>query len=531
MRFSLWNHWLKPNLEVIGRPRCRVRRGGFVPRLEVLEDRCLLSIVPTLALGANTTWLPVAGASGTIDPVSTQTISTDHSTSLSVTFHYSQAGIQLQYIITGNLNVVIAGTLTSQNAGNTFVLDTTAPFYDTNDPQAASFNLTLSLFGSQTGLAAPTNLQVAIQATETNNAASLSFMISGADISGARLASSPAIFYFPNQNITTAIGVSTNAQTNDIAIQSLTGIPSFSITFARPNVVTNAQTVTTSGTYSARDSVGYAVLIASSDGVVLDRAPKFFNPSEKGLPSDRGTISTYNSLVVADSGPGFHLTLSITQEISYRSSSPAAQTTWTGLRPPLEAALRGRELRTTKVELSSEDTNARSFAGVRDRDEADNRPMEIMVANILTALQQAKAEDRTREIAQTAAPETTPIDMDPPQWDSQPVAFWPREEHGEMDALGNNIALPLNELLGETALKEPMNPVVNQGPPGLEQSGPVPKHSLTSRRRTASRLSWLPLAESVVAVFAALGWPGAIWLGQPTSWKHEQRPKNPAPAR
>src|SRR5207244_9696180 len=96
--------------------------------------------------------------------------------------------------------------------------------------------------------------------------------------------------------------------------------------------------------------------------------------------------------------------LSITQEISQRSSSPAAQTTWTGLRPPLEAPSRGPESPAIKVGLSSDNEEAKASA-VRDvhvQKEADSRPMEIMVANILEALQRAKAEDRARDIAQTA---------------------------------------------------------------------------------------------------------------------------------
>jgi hypothetical protein len=400
-----------------------------------------------------------------------------------------------------------------------------------------NFSLSLSLIGSRAGFTTATNFPIAIQAADTNDAVSVIIMISGVGASGTPTASPTADIHILSQNDFTAkfynsaTTMPISAQAPDIVIQSFSGIPNFSITFARPTL-TNTLTVT-SGSSWTQDSNGYTVFVASADRAVLDR-PKLlygiFNPPEKGLSSERRPISTYNSLVLAEPGAGFHLTLSITQEISQRSSSPAAQTTWTGLRPPLEAPLCGPESPSTKIGLSfdKKDTNGSSPVGVRDRNDADNRPMEIMVANILTALQQARAEDRARDIAQAAVREPTPIDPDIEQRDSQSVAFWPWEEGGERDT---RVVLPLNELLdgiapavasGEwrmTSGEEDDFSSVATGhwPPATgsapEQNRVVLTHPLPSGMKTASRLRWLPFAETLVAVFAALGWPGVNWLG------------------
>jgi hypothetical protein len=539
MRNSPWNRWLRPKPEVTGRPRGRAGRGTFVPRLEVLEDRCLLNAVPTITFAPDTNWQPVAGVSGTVTPGSAQITSTDNLTSLSVAINYSQGQIQLQYAVTGNVNVVIAGTLVPANGGDTSLQD-----------PAMNFSLSLSLIGSRAGFTTATNFPIAIQAADTNDAVSVIIMISGVGASGTPTASPTADIHILNQNDFTAkfynsaTTMPISAQAPDIVIQSFSGIPNFSITFARPTL-TNTLTVT-SGSSWTQDSNGYTVFVASADRAVLDR-PKLlygiFNPPEKGLSSERRPISTYNSLVLAEPGAGFHLTLSITQEISQRSSSPAAQTTWTGLRPPLEAPLCGPESPATKIGLSfdKKDTNGSSPVGVRDRNDADNRPMEIMVANILTALQQARAEDRARDIAQAAVRKSTPIDPDIERRDSQSVAFWPWEEGGERDT---RIVLPLNELLDGIA------PAVTSGewlvtsgeeddfssvatghwPPATgsapEQNRVVLTHPLPSGMKTTSRLRWLPFAETLVAVFAALGWPGVNWLGQLHFLNPHRRAKN-----
>jgi hypothetical protein len=357
-------------------------------------------------------------------------------------------------------------------------------------------------------------------------------MISGVGASGTPTASPTADIHILSQNDFTAkfynsaTTMPISAQAPDIVIQSFSGIPNFSITFARPTL-TNTLTVT-SGSNWTQDSNGYTVFVASADRTVLDR-PKLlygiFNSPERGLLSERRPISTYNSLVLAEPGAGFHLTLSITQEISQRSSSPAAQTTWTGLRPPLEAPLCGPESPSTKIGLSfdKKDTNGSSPVGVRDRNDADNRPMEIMVTNILTASHQARAEDRARDIAQAAVREPTPIDPDIEQRDCQSVAFWPWEEGGDLDT---RIVLPLNELLDGIALREPTDSTATKASRQLEQNRITYTRPLPNGMKTTSRLRWLPFAETLVAVFAALGWPGVNWLGQLHFLNPHRRAKN-----
>src|SRR5262249_7494925 len=150
-----------------------------------------------------------------------------------------------------------------------------------------------------------------------------------------------------------------------------------------------------------------------------------FNPPVKSLLPDRRPISNHNSLVWTDAGAGLHLTVSITQEISQRSSSSAAQATWTGLRPPLEALLARPQTPATKIEVSFSETTANGVTGVRDQDETNSRPMEIMVANILTALQQAKVENRAEEIDQAAVRESAPLGLETELADSRPEPFWP----------------------------------------------------------------------------------------------------------
>jgi hypothetical protein len=524
----------------------RTGHAGYVPRLEVLEDRSLLSVVPTLTLGADTTWLPVAGiSSGTAGSGSTPTASTDNAASLNITINYSQAGIQLQYTIAGNLSVVIAGTLTSQNVTNTF---------DASDPQAVSYRFALSLFAGQAGPASATNFQVTILTTQTSDAASVSFTvsstdaISGKDASGAPTADSTTIIQLQSQNLTrlamgnSGIMMPTHAQINDpaiqsfgaVAIQSSNGTPNFSITLFRP-VATDA-TVTSSGSYVAQNSVGRAVLISLPDGNDFGSLSKIvfgnFSPPDKSLLPDRRPISNHNSLVWTDTGAGLHLTLSITQEISQRSSSSAAQATWTGLRPPLEALLARPETPTTTVEvsLSGEETTVRVVTAVRDQDETNSRPMEIMVANILTALQQAKVENRAEDTAQAAVRESAPLDLETELAESRSEPFWPWEQRGEPDLAGN-IVLPLNELLDGIALKDSetsLRASVLDAVGVPEKTAENAKGPLPSRTKVASGWERWPLAETLIAVFSALGWPGVVRIRQLTSGKFEQRLKKDA---
>src|SRR5262249_50441476 len=157
-----------------------------------------------------------------------------------------------------------------------------------------------------------------------------------------------------------------------------------------------------------------------------------------------------------------HLTLSITHEISQWSSSPTALATWTGLRPPLESLLLRPESPTSHTALPThqEDTNTSAVADVSDRDETESRPMEIMVANILQALQQAKIDDRAKDIAQTAVREPAPRDPEGELLSLQSLVYWPvkpyqtkvPDQGGDPDDLGIAV-LPLNEFLDQVALR------------------------------------------------------------------------------
>jgi hypothetical protein len=254
----------------------------------------------------------------------------------------------------------------------------------------------------------------------------------------------------------------------------------------------------------------------------------YFDFQDHQLGSTRQSISNFNSLVLADT-PGSYLTLSITHEISQRSSSPAALATWTGLRPPLESLLLRPESPTSHAALPIDqgDTKASAVADVHDQDETNSRPMEIIVANILQALQQAKVDDLAKDIAQTALPESAAGETEGEPFELRALVYWPSEQQATVPCQRSNpddlgiAVLPLNEFLDQVVLKESSDPEAT-----VKSLGPKPNELSQPHPREAVRRHWLPLAESLIAVFIALGWPGPTRVGQFTSGKTRQRIKN-----
>jgi len=130
---------------------------------------------------------------------------------------------------------------------------------------------------------------------------------------------------------------------------------------------------------------------------------------------------------MSETAPGFYLTLSITQEISQRSSSPSAQATWTGLRPPLETPLAKPELPSIKVGWWSGKEEANPTPGtIRSFQlaETSGHAMENMVAGILLSLQLTEADHQVQDMAQAAEPWADLFDKS----DILPIVLGPGEQ-------------------------------------------------------------------------------------------------------
>ncbi len=224
---------------------------------------------------------------------------------------------------------------------------------------------------------------------------------------------------------------------------------------------------------------------------------------------DRRSNANLNSLVVSETSPGFYITLSITQEISQRSSSASAQATWTGLRPPLEAPLAKPESTSIKVGWwsSREETNSAPGA-IRSPQlaESDSHAMENMVAGILLSLQLTEADHQVQDMAQAAEPWADLFDKS----DIFPIALAQGEQRAApLDDVDNS----LNQLLEGMALNEAV-PLSSEMPVPEQNAGTAGSYASNSRK-AASGWGWRVLGECMATVLLALYWPGAIWPQTP----------------
>jgi hypothetical protein len=149
-----------------------------------------------------------------------------------------------------------------------------------------------------------------------------------------------------------------------------------------------------------------------------------------------------------------------------------------------------------------------------------------MVAEILRSLQQARADERAKDIAQGANRAPADLHLESEQTESWALAFWPWDRgKGAADptVLGDPF-VPLNHFLDGVAAKEPYPRPNSAEPPEPEQNEPGDDSPLGNARRIAFHRGWIHLAEGVAGLWV-LCWPGAIWPGlAQTQQKTEEEP-------
>jgi hypothetical protein len=520
MRFFVWNPW-KIKIE---RPARRAGRPGFVPRLEVLEDRCLPSVDPIVIFDPGTTWQPVgSSASPAVDSV--QTSSLFFQANVNATITYGLTGLPLvSYFVNDNANAFLPIT----EAG-TWMFST--PALAANDAISNQIRLSLILSSSQLGIADTAQIyNISAHVLNTSNGVAVKITVASPDMGSV---AGHLNVQVQGDSIPTFANSSANpdlTSSSEFLFSNSTGVAGFTILLPG---VSAPQNTTASGAKS--DSfVGHGLAnYLNPAGVSLINSfqiiSNYFGSVDHQASSIRQPMSNFNSLVLADNSPGLYLTLSITHEISQRSSSPAAQATWTGLRPPLESLLRP-ELPASHAALPADqqDKNASAIAEVNGQDEAESRPMEIMVATILEALQQGKVDDRAKDIGQTAVRDSAPADPQGEPLELRSLVFWPWEQ-GQTRVPGQRsdpeafaiAVLPLNDFLDHIALRESSN---SRAPE--ESLEPKPNELSQPHPSVASRPRWLHLAESLITVLMAVGWTSPARLAQFISCKPGQRTKN-----
>jgi len=524
MRFFARNPWsLKTE-----RPARRAGRAGFVPRLELLEDRCLPSVDPIVIFDPGTTWQLVgSSASPAVDPV--QTSSLIFPANVGATITYGQTGLPFfWYVATGNV-LMRADAFLPDDVTGPWLFSTTA--LAANNPISNQIRLSLSLSSSQLGTAdTAQTYNISAHVLNTSNGVAVKITVASSDMG---IVAGLLNVQVQGDSIPTFANSSANpnlSSSSEFLFSNSTGVAG--LTILLPGVSAPQSTTLTTGKADIFVAYGLASHL-NPTGVSLTNSfqiiSNYFGSIDHQASSIRQPMSNFNSLVLADTGPGLYLTLSITHEISQRSSSPAAQATWTGLRPPLESLLRP-ELRASHAALPAdqEDKNPGAIAEVNSQDEADSRPMEIMVATILEALQQAKVDDRAKDIAQTAVRDSSPADPQGEPLELRSLVFWPWEQ-GQARMPGQRsdpeafaiAVLPLNDFLDHIALRESSNSGATE-----ESLEPKPNEPSQPHPSVASRPRWLHLAESLIATLMAVAWTSPARLGQFISCRPGQRTKN-----
>jgi len=170
-------------------------------------------------------------------------------------------------------------------------------------------------------------------------------------------------------------------------------------------------------------------------------------------------------------------------------------------------------------------TNSDSASLAGRVSESESGPLEIMVANILRSLKEAKADDRAKDIAQAAVrkPADAHFESDMVAWISNPSFV--SKQRDEIDPLGD-LNVGLKQLLEGVALNQSIalsSPEEFVGPEQTKDTGE--KQAVGSPRspRTALSWGWRVLAESMATILLALSWPGAMGHGSKSSKGNEER--------
>jgi hypothetical protein len=530
-----WFFREKPKVNGFKRPT--QGRARFVPFLEPLEDRSLLSVVPTLTFIDGTIGQTLASQASNITTnyQPSATSATDLNISISIAYSGSAIGF-ISYSFTNavnNLTAIPAGVSGTQ-LSFAAVAETSSfvTFPSGNQVQSTawqSFQFQLNLSSTQNEpVATGTGYSVSLSAFDTASGATLQVTVAGSNFPGNATASTAGRILFgasdgasPDTTNPSGVPTSPSNSGNNWYFLNANGHSTFTITLANLSFFTRQSSsgsqVGTAGTANLALVTDSLVKITSiSPGYNSASIPGYYisTGSPTGSSSiDRRSNANLNSLVVSETTPGFYLTLSITQEISQRSSSASAQATWTALRPPLEAPLAKPETPSINVGWWSGREETNSTPGtIRDLQlaETNSHAMENVVASILLSLQLTEADDQVRDRAQTVEPWADLFDVLGPG-EQRPASL------GDVDN-------SLNQLLEGMALNEAVPPSSETQVP--EQNAGTAASDASNSRKAASGWGWRVLGECMATVLLALYWPGAIWPQTPQLAKTRARSKN-----
>lgn len=553
-----WGILAKPKHQASAGQRPRKHPARFIPQLESLEDRCVPSVVPTIVFADGTVGQPAASQPSNITSNSQQPTSSFQA-NISVSVGYVGSDISfVAYASTSGVSLVPMGSPYSIAAQDHSQVNDQGTNVLILSPENSSnvvsqvFHFDLFLPANTVGGASTyTTYNVGLQTFDTAAGATLGFTLTAVDAWGKRTAPTSGLIQTDASNPIALVGnntpgnqTETTTQVYDLSFSNPNGPSTFWITLSNLNFFTPG-TWTASRYYE--DNTGAVALVtdlvaglvdnkvvlnAIGDGNDLSVFLHHFLESGDSIGQTRGPtlpdgklIVGPHSLVLADTAPGFYLTLSITEEIGQRSSSAAAQATWTGLRPPLEVPLITPRSPNTNVGWvpANAESNSRPSA-VRDLQipsQTDIGPMEIMVANILRSLQQAKADDRAEDIAQAAVREPAEGEVESASAGpiSNPAFAW--EFRGEPESFGDT-DVSLNQLLDGMALNDAIS-FPSREEFAEYQLNTNPKHMATTKP-ASSGWGWRMLTECMATVLLILCWPVAIWSGPNThlvlnSWR------------
>ena len=549
MTHPLWKSWFRLKPEAPSLIPRRRRTAVVVPLLEALEDRCLPSVTPMVTFSPDTLYQAL-----TLDSVTTAYDANSANpaaplNTLNVSFNYvGQTGIQFaQVTFTGNLSISIVDLSPVSGTGSPPVLTPAYLFQaigqinsQSANPVSQSYSLSVSLFPTQgTPHDRAANYALTITALQSASGAALGITVAAFDVSGQPSANYAGIFQASNPDgpspsmNSPALGSPgpTSLASGVFFPNTSSGISAFLIVFPGTNFQgLQKEAIDVAAEIPFLRVTGVAALmpdltaldfgVGSSSGQ-LDGNPDPLGEPETGPAGFRRPFAYANTLVLADTGPGYSLTLSIVQEVNQRASSSAAQVTWTGLRPPIEAPWLGPPLEKADLKLSSFQDHAKTALEAdtdnqrRASPEVEVRPTEKMVAEILQSLQQARADDRAKDVAQGANRPPAELHVGSEQTESWALASWPwdrGDEPADPNLLGD-IVLPLNQFLDSVEAKAPYSRSDAAEQPGPEQNEPGENRPSPNSRRITFHRGWIHLAEGVAGLLWVLGGPGAIWPG------------------
>jgi hypothetical protein len=489
---------------------------GYVPRLEPLEDRNLPSVLPTVILSDGTVLQMTAATNALIALPNQGTTNLASNSTVAVTIAYSPQG---------NFAFVRAADLGSFNP-NSLV---TAAQWSGNTPGLSTLTISTTVFLSGSAMLdqpLAMNYTIAVQTRFSQSDADLTVTIEGFDPRGN-----------PSSAYTTAVQSNSPVPTNPVPLPMIpdSGKEIFDVNTPQVcpsgldgNIVNQPfpglsgdQSNTVAFAMNGTNFISIFTLIQELDAGNLLNQPVRLLPNE--IPPDNSgkmnftpPITNATSLVLADTGSNAWLTLSIIQDSYLRSTSATAQITWTGLRGPAEAPVhraaggRAAEFLLESITAPSKELGSAANVEISLSSQTRARPMEAMVSDILSSLQQAKRDEKGQEESLAALP--VPMSADEKS-KTQASLDWPLAGTvvgllGTANMPGGDDFFPVPGLSDESPSLA-LIPENGDPPPGDRPESDPPRSS-----RTASeRLAWIHLAEGVGGFLLLLAWPAVVDLG------------------